>query len=334
MNRPIYIGFARRGVVIAVLAMLPILPMIESASAPRGIEIEASPDGWRVSMGGELFAEFRTGADHQKPFFYPVNAPGGVGVTRGWPMIDGLEGEAHDHPHHVSLWFAHGDVNGHDFWHGPKGERIVHIESTKAGINGDSDLMSTLEWRGPDATPIIIEKRRVRFIEDPSSCTRIMQFDIELSSAGGDVTFGDTKEGTFALRLAPTLRLSGDVAQGKVMNSEGVSGEDVWGKRAGWVAYSGPVQGKVVTVAIFDHPENLRHPTWWHARDYGLVAANPFGIHDFEGKQRGAGDYILRTGDTLIIHYQIVIAEGDLSAAALSEMAAAWSVKRRSPSSP
>ena len=109
------------------------------------------------------------------------------------------------------------------------------------------------------------------------------------------------------------------------MNSEGVSGKDVWGKRAKWVAYSGPVDEKDVTVAIFDHPDNLRHPTWWHARDYGLVAANPFGIHDFEGKDPGTGDYVLSVGEMLMLRYQVVIVEGALEPDNLNAQYNQWS---------
>jgi hypothetical protein len=67
-----------------------------------------------------------------------------------------------------------------------------------------------------------------------------------------------------------------------------------------------------------DHPSNLRHPTWWHARDYGLLAANPFGIHDFEGKEdEHLGDYTLKKDETLTLRYQVVVHQGTLESAAL-----------------
>ena len=129
-----------------------------------------------------------------------------------------------------------------------------------------------------------------------------------------------------AIRLAPTLRVKGPVARGKAVNSSGVRGKGVWGKRASWVDYSGPVGEAVVGVAIFDHPKNHAHPTWWHARDYGLFAANPFGVHDFERKPRGTGDLLLPKGGSLRLRYRFVIHPGD---AATAEVARLWGEYRR-----
>ena len=135
------------------------------------------------------------------------------------------------------------------------------------------------------------------------------------------MVFGDTKEGSFALRLAPTLRLQGKVAAGSAVNSAGQEDGAVWGKRAAWVAYNGPVGDEEFTVAIFDHPNNLRHPTWWHARNYGLFAANPFGIHDFDGEPAGTGDYELAPGEELVLRYSVLLLRGERTPA---QLAALW----------
>lgn len=151
--------------------------------------------------------------------------------------------------------------------------------------------------------------------------TRIIDVDSSLRNPNRDVLFGDTKEGTAAIRLAPTLRSKGEVAQGAILNSEGDRGGKVWGKRAKWVAYTGPDNsGESAVVAMFDYTENLRHPTWWHARDYGLLAANPFGQHDFEKKPNAhLGDHQLSKGDTLRFRYRILLHHGDIDSAALSD---------------
>jgi hypothetical protein len=129
-----------------------------------------------------------------------------------------------------------------------------------------------------------------------------------------------------AIRLHPALRLKGKVATGHCINSEGDKDKDCWGKRAKWVAYWGVIDGKTCGVAVFDHPTNLRHPTWWHARDYGLVAANPFGITDFEkGKhKRGAGDYTLKQGETLDLRYRFVFFAGTAEQAKIGEKYEQW----------
>ncbi len=103
------------------------------------------------------------------------------------------------------------------------------------------------------------------------------------------------------------------------MNSEGVRDGATWGKRAAWCDYYGPVNGKIVGVAIFDHPQNPRHPTWWHVRDYGLFAANPFGLHDFENKPAGAGKFTVAAGTSVIFRYRLYIHQGEEKEAKVAE---------------
>jgi hypothetical protein len=114
-----------------------------------------------------------------------------------------------------------------------------------------------------------------------------------------------------AIRLAPTMQLGGKVGKGHIINSEGVTDNDTWSTRADWVDYYGPVKGEIVGIAMFDHPDNPRHPTWWHVRDYGLFAANPFGIHDFEKKPAGAGDLVIPAGQSVTFKYRFFFHKGD-----------------------
>jgi hypothetical protein len=161
-----------------------------------------------------------------------------------------------------------------------------------------------------DGTIVGSDVRTMTIHNRPSS-ERIMDFDVEVRATHGEMVMGDTKEGSMALRLAPTMRLKGEVAQGHIVNSEGVKDGETWGKRAKWVDYYGPVNGKPVGVAIFDHPENPRHPTWWHVRDYGLFAANPFGVHHFERKDAGTGNLTIKKGESLQWIYRFYFHRGD-----------------------
>ena len=302
-------------------------PPVEVRAAVGEISFQRTEAEIRVLCDGELFTALHFG-DVQKPYLYPVTSPRGVSVTRGYPM-DPHPDETKDHPHHTSLWFAHGDVNGHDFWHGPRGERIVHVESRVLQATPSKlipGVQSTFEWRDPDGSVICREQRIMRFSGDQS--TRTIDFDLTLIATDKRVTFGDTKEGTFAMRLAPTLRLTGGAAQGSARNSEGVTGKDVWGKRAKWLEYSGPIDGETIGVVIFDHPENPRHPTWWHAREYGLVAANPFGRRAFEGKREQAGDLVIEKGEAIRLRYRILIHDGLWDAKRLEAAFTEWITPR------
>jgi hypothetical protein len=146
-----------------------------------------------------------------------------------------------------------------------------------------------------------------------------MDFDITIHASNGKVVLGDTKEGSMAIRLAPTMRVEGKVGKGHIINSEGHRDGAAWGKRAAWCDYYGPVNGDIVGVAIFDHPKNPKHPTWWHVRTYGLFAANPFGVHNFESKPRGTGDITIQAGKSLTFRYRFYFHKGDAKQAQVAK---------------
>ena len=301
----------------------PRAPLAEDEAQSLPVALELDQDRVRVRVEGEVFTDF-VWSDTRRPYLYPLLGPGGAPLTRGYPM-DPRPGEAHDHPHHQSFWFAHGRVDGFDFWHGTDaGERIQldELEGARIAPDGAAQVDARFSWRvgEGEGRALMIERRSMRF--HASTDARRIDVELQLTPAGdASVVFGDTKEGSFALRLAPTLRLQGKVAAGSAVNSAGQEDGAVWGKRAAWVAYNGPVGDEEFTVAIFDHPNNLRHPTWWHARNYGLFAANPFGIHDFDGEPAGAGDYELAPGEELVLRYSVLLLRGERTPA---QLAALW----------
>ena len=277
-----------------------------------------------VTVDGEPFTEYRPGGEADGgghlPYLYPVYGPGGQALTRNWPMAE-AEGEERDHPHHRSLWFAHGAVGladggkRYDIWNGRDGSAIVHQEilTVKSGKSGV--LRTANSWVDPDGDEMLREERTMTFRAgalDTGQAWRTIDFDVRLRAGDRDIVLGDTKEGTMAIRVAATLRHQGERAAGSMRNSEGVEGVDVWGKRAAWVHYTGPVDGKPVGIAILDHPENFRHPTWWHARAYGLFAANPFGVHSFEKAEKGTGDWTIAAGEELRLRYRLLFHDGEV----------------------
>ena len=236
-------------------------------------------------------------------------------------MKEGVDNEAHDHPHHKSLWYTHDAVNGVQFWMeypGKSGKQPGKIIQQSLAI-GDNSITTTNHWTSPNGKVVCRDQRIVTF--GANDVGRFIDFDITLQAKGGEVTFGDTKEGTMGIRTHPLLRLKTDerrgnhTAKGQAVNSEGVSGVEIWGKRAKWVDYWAPINGHTVGIGIFDHPDNPRHPTWWHARYYGLVAANPFGIHDFEKKEAGTGDMNIPDGQAVRFRYRFLFHSGDVKSA-------------------
>ena len=302
----------------------------EKASAKAG-PLEAVNDGEKitVTIDGEPFAELRYKGE-RKPIVYPVVGPHGITMVRHYPMRTGVPGERKDHPHHQSLWYTHGDVNGVSFWHvGQDGGKIVctgarSMDSQYVSSGGKSRASVSVElaneWRTAEGKIVCTDQQEVGFVLLPDGA-RAIDYSVTIIASHGDVTFGDTKEGTMGIRTNPKLRIS-DGAE--AVNSEGVEGKAVWGKRAKWVDYSAEIDGHQVGVAIFDHPKNPRHPTWWHARDYGLVAANPFGIHDFERKEAGAGDLTIKKGEMVTFRYRFLFHEGDAKGAEITKQYADW----------
>lgn len=310
--------------------ILPALLVLAASTAVAEVSVKQLDDRVRVEIDGKLFTELRyTGTAH--PCYYPLIGPGGVKLTRSWPMDD-VPGEEHDHPHHRSMWFAHGLVNGADYWSelatfGGKQPKIpigniVHDKIVKAeGGAKSGEVVSSQKWMAPDGSLTATSTQRLVIYSTPDS-ERMMDFEIALTAGAKDAVIGETKEGTAALRIAESMRTKapkGKTAEGHILNSNGAKDVDVWGKEANWVAMTGPIDGKPFTISFFDHPSNLRHPTRWHARDYGLFAANPFGgtLMD-KTLPKGSGDYTLPAGKTLNFKYRIVVQEGAADAAKIN----------------
>ena len=290
------------------------------SSEDKGVKISKLEDRLHIEIDGELFTEYFF-KDVPRPYCYPLIGPGGAALTRNWPMKT-TPNEDHDHPHHRSFWFAHGSINGHDFWSEEKDfgktilEKFTRIRSgKKSGV-----IKSKNKWMTNDGQVVCTDERALTIFEPRSPNERIFDFEITLHASNGELTFGDTKEGTMSIRLAETMKLKGPIGHGHIVNSEGARDDDTWGKRADWCDYSGPVDGKIVGVAIFDHPKNPRHPTWWHVRDYGLFAANPFGRHDFEKlSDKHAGDLKVSAGGSLTFRYRFYLHEGNETQARVAE---------------
>jgi hypothetical protein len=277
-----------------------------------------------------LFTRYSTQGSPFKPFLYPILTPEGEHFTRRYPQ-EKVAGESQDHIHHRGLWFTHGDVNGVDFWaETEKSGRTVHIGYEEV-FEGPvcAGFTATTEWRAPDTTLVATDRRFVRVTPLPNG-DKILDFDIHIKPNGKELKFGDTKEGSFGLRvneaLAPKPDKSTGIATptGKMVNSRGDKDGAAWGKKAEWVDYFGPIGGKTYGVAIFDHPKNFRYPTTWHARDYGLFTVNPFGLHDFGMGDKGAGDFVVKPDETFTLRYRVLFHKGDTEAGGVASQFAVY----------
>ena len=284
----------------------------------------------------------------KKPVLYPIRSAGGNFITRGWPL-DPRPGERIDHPHHVGMWFNYGDVNGHDFWNnsteigpehkGPFGT-IVHtgVKSMKNG-NGQAELVVTADWLDKDGKVMLQETTTYQF--QAGAGNRAINRTTILKATDKEVVFKDNKEGMIAVRLARQLEhpstkpemftdaqgvatkvpaMNNEGVVGLYHSSEGVEGDAVWGTRGQWVKLTGKLGDEAVSVVLMDHPKNVGYPTYWHARGYGLFAANPLGASVMSSGKAPAMNYTLPAGQSVTFRYRLLIQSGDVSDANLAKL--------------
>lgn len=284
----------------------------------------------------------------KKPVLYPILSAGGNFITRGWPL-DPRPDERIDHPHHVGMWFNYGDVNGHDFWNnsteigpehkGPFGT-IVHtgVKSMKSG-KAQAELVVTADWLDKEGKAMLQETTTYQFRAGTNN--RTIDRITTLKAAGKDVVFKDNKEGMIALRVARQLEqpstkpevftdAQGVATKVPVLNnagvtglyhtSEGVEGDAVWGTRARWNKLTGTIGSESLSIVLSDHPKNVGYPTYWHARGYGLFAANPLAPSVMSSGKAPALNYTLPAGQSVTFRHRLLIQSGSVSDASLQQL--------------
>ena len=285
-----------------------------------------------VIIGGEPFTTYTFNDEIAKPFLMPLRTASGVVISRSFPVgntVTPADTKTRSfEPHQRPLYFAHGNIDGLNFWAEQAFDSYYRGESREAygrmalsnleknSVEGDVGTVSArFNLLAPGGRVIATETQTFAFQGDDR--LRIVDCEFIVYADHGPVTFGDTKEGTFAVRLGPELSAPND----HMLNSNGGADEAaIWGKRADWVAYSGEVAGKPVSVAVFDSPQSFRHPTTWHARAYGLLAANPFGFREFTKDAAQDGSWTIPEGKSLLFKYRLLISDGTLSSSQLAEL--------------
>jgi hypothetical protein len=310
-----------------------------SVAQPK-VELVSNPGEKKVDVliGGKLFTSYIYPDNIKKPVLWPVITAEGNEVTRQFPLKN-KAGERSDHPHHVGVWLNYGDVNGLDFWNNseaiskeeaPKYGTIYHesIESTQSG-KGEATLVTSASWKDIKGNKLLKEVTEHTFKVEKK--TRIIDRTTTLKAENGKVKITDNKEGMFAIRVTRELELpsKGKVkvtdshgvvteveasddktVSGSYLSSEGIKDDAVWSTRGKWMKLSGVVNGEKVAIVIFDHPGNAGYPTYWHARGYGLFAANTLGQKVFSnGKEEM--NLTVENGESATFRYRLAVFSGE-----------------------
>ena len=334
--------------IVLALATIPAL-----AKDGKGVDVTVNEASHRVdvTIDGKPFTSYLWNTNQRKPVLYPLIAPDGTTVTRGFPFQT-IQGERVDHPHHAGLWFNYGNANNFDFWNNSdaikpadrgKYGSIRHdsIVSSKSGANsGELTVDST--WTTAAGDDIL--KQTTRYVFSNTTVggqpTRAIDMTVTLKALS-QVVFHDDKEGVLGIRVAhflesptekggtfldangvPTQVKAADTtgATGVYHTSEGITGDAVWSTRGAWCYLTGTTDGHTETISIIDNPQNPGYPTYWHARGYGLFAANPLGRSIFDPKQP-AFNYTLNKDQSTTFHYRILITSGPMTTEAMTQQA-------------
>jgi len=321
----------------------------QSSSKPRiDLKVNEAEKKVDVMVDGKLFTAYIYPDNIKKPVLWPVMSQAGNMLTRSFPMIN-KEGDRSDHPHHVGVWLNYGDVNGLDFWNNSEAiapERsdrygtIYHrsIDNAESG-KGTATLVTSSDWESPDKTKMLEEHTSFKFTALENM--RIIDRITTLKAIIDEVNFTDNKEGMFAIRVARELELPSDkptnlvdshgvvtrvdkmdntFVKGDYRSAQGVAGKEVWGTRCRWMKLSSEIKGEQVALVIIDHPSNVGYPTYWHARDYGLFAANTLGQKIFsDGKNEL--NFSLKKGESVTFKYRLVIAAENLTDNQINQLA-------------
>lgn len=320
---------------------LVLLSLVASPLAAADFAIEQQPDGVVIKIDGELFTKYVTGdTKTNKPYFYPVIGPGGGEMTRSYPMKD-VEGEAQDHPHHRSFWFGHQFVNDFDTWHEgltmeerAKGdekklaEMMAKLGATKhrevieaKAERGKAVLKVASDYADPTGAVMASDVRTFTF-SVAADGSRVVDADIVFTGVAESVIFSDAKDAGLSLRVAHAMAVKSEQG-GRIVLSTREEGEAAWGKRAAWCDFNGPITAKgkeIFGIAMLNHPSSLRHPTPWHARSYGLLTANPFGMKSVAGETADA-PVTLKKGESFMMRHRVILHRGDEKQAKIAE---AW----------
>jgi hypothetical protein len=337
--------------------MFAILVGPGAGTVPPGVDVSVKDAEHRVdiSIDGKPFTSYLWQTNQRKPVLYPLIAPDGTTVTRGYPFAM-RPGERVDHPHHAGLWFNYGNANNFDFWNNsdaikpadqPKYGAIHQdrIVSAKSG-HDSGELVTESTWTTGAGDNIISQTTRYLFSRTMVGGKPANAIDMTVTlKALAPVVFHDDKEGLLGIRVAhflesPTekggvfMDANGKATQvaaadtagatGVYQTSEGVVGDKVWSTRGRWCELSGTTtDGKLETIAIFDHTGNPGYPAYWHARGYGLFAVNPLGAHIFDPKAP-AMNFTIDKDKTATFRYRIVILSGDATPEELNHQADRW----------
>jgi hypothetical protein len=335
-----FISLKRISFIFLVNAFLISSIMDSDAQAPinNSVKLVRADDKQKVDVfiNGSFFTSYRYPENLEKPFLFPVMAPNGSVITRGFP-IEPRKGERIDHPHHIGIWFNHGNVNGLDFWNNssviPADKKdsyghIVHQKIVKAESGMKGVLEVVMNWDDNKGNTLLREN--TRYIFSGGNNSRTIDHISSLTAENGPVVIGESKEGMFAIRVDRTFEMPSTESliftdekgnpttvkatdntgvTGMYVSSNGKQGDSVWGTRNEWVILTGTKDNIIISMAIFDNPKNPGYPAYAHARGYGLFSLNNLGQNSYDPTLEKKS-YNIEKGKSITLYHRFYVQSG------------------------
>jgi hypothetical protein len=278
-----------------------------TAATPPPVAFRHEPGVLHIDIGGRLFADYIY-ADQQitRPHFAHVHTPAGIRVTRNHPPEAGKD--LMDHAKmHPGIWMAFGDLSQNDYWRlKAKVEHEMFITPPEGGSGKGRFAVRNYYLRSGTADRIAAEEASYTILAIPEGYLLIWDSTFAPYGETQSIAFGDQEEMGLGFRLQSRLA---EQFGGVMTDSEGRAGaKQIWGTQADWLDYSGTLDGKWIGITVMPDPANFRR-SWYHARDYGFTAANPFGREAMKAGPKS--EVVVKKGDKLRLRYGVLVHSGN-----------------------
>jgi len=265
------------------------------------VDFKYVPTGLQITIGGKPFASYYTGTSKiPRPYF--AKTPSGIQVTRHHPPIEGKDSTDHS-TYHPGIWLTFAGINGNDYWRlKKKTEHEMFIGTPEGGLGRGTFTVSNFYLDSLDASGNRVAHELCKYTIVARPDYYLLIYDSTISSDEHDLVFGDDQEYGLGIRVQTPIE---ERYGGQILNADGLKGaKKLYGKVTDWCDYSGVMDGKLIGMTVMPDPKNFR-PSWFHARDYGLIAANPFGRKGVAGGEKS--EVLVKKGEKFHLGFGIAI---------------------------
>jgi len=293
--------FRRSTITTWFLTGLVILGGLNTTVEAKGMRVATDRDVVYIITGERTLMRYRYKDVPYKPYVDQLFSPSGVNILLDAP---------HDHLHHHALMYAV-KADGVNFWEEQQAPgRQVHrtFDDVKVDTRQDvpfAGFSERLDWVNPGSGELLLAEERTieaSYLARPKVTLLTWQSAFKPADGKESVTLTGAHYHGLGLRFIRSMD-----ADGEFRNADGKAGTVFRGDerlvRSRWCAYTAEADGKQVTVAMFDHPKNERHPATWFtmSKPFAYLSAT-LNLHE--------QPFEVASGELLTLRYAVAIWDG------------------------